>query len=54
MVFIECPKQGIALFLSLVGLCNTPPSFKRYVMEPNVFLRDLTKCIVDVLNMLQP
>jgi hypothetical protein len=22
----------------LVGICITPPSLKRYVMEPNVFL----------------
>jgi len=27
----------------LVGLCNTPPSFKRYVMECNVFLGYPTK-----------
>ncbi len=24
--------------LVLVGLCNTLPHFKRYVMEPNIFL----------------
>jgi hypothetical protein len=24
--------------LVLIGLCNTPPCVKKYVMEPNVFL----------------
>jgi hypothetical protein len=27
----------------LVWLCNTPTSFKRYVLEPNVFLGYLTR-----------
>jgi len=34
----------------LVWLCNTPPSFKKYVMEPNVFLKYLVRGIACVLN----
>jgi hypothetical protein len=34
----------------LVGLCNILPSFKRYVVEPNVFLGYLERGIVGVLN----
>jgi hypothetical protein len=34
----------------LVRLNNTPPSFKTYVMEPNVFLGYLVWAIVGVLN----
>jgi hypothetical protein len=37
-------------FKVLVKLCNTPPSFKIYVMEPNVFLGYLVWGIVGVLN----
>jgi hypothetical protein len=32
----------------LVWLCNTPQSFKRYVMEPNVFLGYLAKGTIGV------
>jgi hypothetical protein len=40
MVFnyrIQVMKVLVSL-LVLIGLCNTPPCVKRYVMEPNVFL----------------
>ncbi len=37
-------------FQVLVGLCNTPPNFKRYVMELNVLMGYLTKDIASVLN----
>jgi hypothetical protein len=37
-------------FWILVGLCNTLPSFKRYVMEPNVFLGYHVWGIISVLN----
>ncbi len=51
-MFIKCPKQDIALLFGLVRLCNTPPSFKRYVMEPNVFLGYLVRGIAYVLSRL--
>jgi len=50
MVFTMCPNHNIMFFLVLLRLCNTPPSFKRYVMEPNVFLRYPTKGITCVLS----
>ncbi len=30
--------DGINSLIGLVGLCNTLPHFKRYVVQPNVFL----------------
>jgi len=36
--------------LVLVGLCNTPPHVKRYVMEPNEFLGYLKKGIACLVN----
>jgi hypothetical protein len=33
-LIIEYPNDNIGF---LVWLCNTPTSFKRYVLEPNVF-----------------
>jgi hypothetical protein len=38
VLFTKYPKQGIALFVGFGKAMNTPPSFKIYVMEPNVFL----------------
>jgi hypothetical protein len=49
-MFIEYPKHGIALLLSFGKVCNTPSSFKKYIMEPNVFLGYPARGIVDVLN----
>jgi len=37
MVLIECPKQGVVLFLGFGKVCNTLKISKKY-MEPNVFL----------------
>jgi hypothetical protein len=37
-------------FYVLVGLCNIPSSFKRYVMKPNVFLGYLAWGIISVLS----
>jgi hypothetical protein len=37
-------------FKILLGLCNNLPSFKRYVMEPNVFMGYLVWGIVGVLS----
>ncbi len=34
----------------MVRICNTLPSFKIYVMEPNVFLRYLARGIASVLS----
>jgi hypothetical protein len=34
----------------LVGLCKIPPSFKRYVMEPNVFMGYHVRGIASVLS----
>jgi hypothetical protein len=37
-------------FKVLGGLCNIPPSFKRYVVEPNVFLGYHVRGNVGVLS----
>ncbi len=36
--------------LVFIGLCNTPPCVKRYVMEPTVFLGYPKKDIVCLVN----
>jgi len=47
MVFIEYPKQSNVFFKKKL---NTPTNFKRYVMEPNVFMGYPTRRIACVLN----
>ncbi len=45
------PQVGYCFaFRFLVRLCNTPSSFKRYAMQPNVFLGYLVRAIVGVLS----
>ncbi len=39
-LIIEYPNDNIGF---LVSLCNTFASFKRYVLEPNVFMGSLTR-----------
>jgi hypothetical protein len=38
MVFTKYLNEGIVFLIGLVGLWNTPPSFKIYVMEPKGFV----------------
>jgi hypothetical protein len=47
MVFHEYPKQGIALLIGFNKAMQYPSTFQ--IMEPNVFLGQLTKAIVGVL-----
>jgi hypothetical protein len=47
MGFTNYPKLGITF---LVGLGNTPPSFKRYVMKPKRLLKYLRRSIAQPLN----
>jgi hypothetical protein len=43
MVFVDYPTEGIDFLLGLVWLCNTPPSFNRYVIEPKGFVTYLKR-----------
>ncbi len=53
MVFTKYPNEGIVFFLGFVrAMYNTSPSFKRYDMEPKLFLGHLKKGIARSLNIL--
>ncbi len=50
MVFTECPKKGIALFLSFGRAMQYPSKFQKIYYGLNVFLGYLAKGIANVLN----
>jgi hypothetical protein len=53
MVFTKYPNEGIAFFLGFVrAMYNTSPSFKRYDMEPKLFLGYPERGITHSLNIL--
>jgi hypothetical protein len=50
MVFTKYPNEGIIFLIGLVGLWNTPPSFKRHVVEPKRLVRYPNRAIAHALN----
>jgi hypothetical protein len=50
MVFTKDPNEGIGFLVGFGMIRNTLASFKRYVMEPNVFLGYLTRGNACALN----
>jgi hypothetical protein len=50
-LIIEYPIEGIIFLIGFVGLCNTLPHVKIYVMEHNVFLGYLKRGVACSLNL---